>query len=134
MMKRDVADIMRDDGIDALRERLDHDVTTTRNNFDGSGSAPNKTPLPFVDLQAWQGMPVPPQEWLVVRRIPHENVTLLGGDGATGKTTISLQLCVAVAAGEDWLGLTVDRVGRVIFYTAEESEKELHRRLAAIPH
>lgn len=89
-------------------------------------------PLQFVDIAAWQDQPVPPQEWLAFRRIPHENVTLLGGDGATGKTTIGLQLCAAVATGKDWLGSVVDRVGSVLFYTAEESEKELHRRLAAI--
>jgi RecA-family ATPase len=89
-------------------------------------------PLPFVDIEAWQDQPVPPQEWLALRRIPHENVTLLGGDGATGKTTIGLQLCVAVAAGKEWLGSLIDRIGPVLFYTAEESEKELHRRLAAI--
>jgi RecA-family ATPase len=91
--------------------------------------------LSFVDLAAWQGATVPPQEWLAYRRVPHENVTLLGGDGATGKTTIGLQLCIATVTGKEWLGALVDRPGGALFYTAEESEKELHRRLAAIlPH
>jgi RecA-family ATPase len=86
-------------------------------------------------LQLGKGRPFPPQEWLAYRRVPHENVTLLGGDGATGKTTIGLQLCIATVTGKEWLGALVDRPGEALFYTAEESEKELHRRLAAIlPH
>src|SRR5262245_3318643 len=93
---------------------------------------PDGGALSFVNIAAWQDQPVPPQEWLAFRRIPHENVTLLGGDGATGKTTIGLQLCVCVVTGKEWLGSVIDRVGSVVFYTAEESEKELHRRLASI--
>jgi RecA-family ATPase len=91
-------------------------------------------PLCFVDVGVWQDQPVPPQEWLVVNRIPHENVTLLGGDGATGKTTVALQLCVAIVpeGTGDWLGGVVAERGPAIFFTGEETEKELHRRLAAI--
>jgi RecA-family ATPase len=88
-------------------------------------------PLAFADIAAWQGQPVPPQEWLVPNRIPHENVTLLGGDGATGKTTIGLQLGVGAVRTGEWLGALVEP-GPTLFYTAEESEKEVHRRLAAI--
>jgi RecA-family ATPase len=98
----------------------------------GSSATKKLEPLSFVNIAAWQDLPVPPQEWLAFRRIPHENVTLLGGDGATGKTTIGLQLCTAVTSGKEWLGSLVDRIGPVVFFTAEESEKELHRRLAAI--
>jgi RecA-family ATPase len=88
-------------------------------------------PLPFIDVGAWMGQPVPPQEWLVPNRIPHENVTLLSGDGGVGKTLIALQLCVGAARTGDWLGAVVEP-GPAIFYTGEETEKELHRRLAAI--
>jgi RecA-family ATPase len=93
---------------------------------------PKSDELSFVDVAAWQGQPEPPQEWLALRRIPHENVTLLGGDGATGKTTIALQLCVATVTDKEWLGLRIERPGPVIFYSAEESPKDLHRRLAAV--
>jgi len=126
-MKRDVNDTLRAEGPDAVRARHDRAQVYARRN----GSKKTE-PLSFVDIDAWQDQPVPPQEWLVLRRIPHENVTLLGGDGATGKTTIGLQLCVAVPAGKSWLGAIIERVGATLFYTAEESEKELHRRLAAI--
>ncbi len=34
--------------------------------------------------------------------------------------------------GPDWLGAVIEREGPALFYTGEESDKELHRRLAAI--
>jgi RecA-family ATPase len=101
----------------------------------GANGSGHIEPLTYVNLRDWQDQPVPQQEWLAYRRIPHENVTLLGGDGATGKTTIGLQLCIATVTGKEWLGSLVDRPGSALFFTAEESKKEVHRRLAAIlPH
>jgi hypothetical protein len=47
--------------------------------------------------------PVPKQEWLVDDLIPGRNVTLLSGDGGTGKSLLSLQLAAAVATGGSWL-------------------------------
>src|SRR5437870_3007868 len=87
------------------------DTTRAEQTSRGGNRKNHPEPLSFVDIAAWQDQPVPPQEWLAFRRIPHENVTLLGGDGATGKTTIGLQLCVAVIGGKNWLGANVERVG-----------------------
>src|SRR5260370_18998949 len=68
--------------------------------------------------------------WLVTNRIPAGKVSLLSGDGATGKTTIALQLAVAVAvASPDWLGSAIETPGPVIFVSAEEDEDEIQRRL-----
>jgi RecA-family ATPase len=64
--------------------------------------------------------------------MPLANVTMLNGDGAAGKTTITLQLAVATVRGSDWLGSVIDEPGPAIFFTAEEDENEIHRRLAAI--
>ncbi len=126
---RDINDTLREAGPDAVREFLDG-----AQRFTG-GEAPDigVPPLSFIDVGAWQGKPVPPQEWLVRDRIPHKNVTLLGGDGATGKTTIALQLCVATpCASSDWLGGVMEKEGKALFFSAEESDDEIHRRLAGI--
>ena len=134
-MKGDINDTLRESGADAVRERLNRAMPFT---FDAEEFADDDRPEPltFVDVGAWQDQPVPPQEWVVYKRVPCEQVTLLGGDGATGKTTIGLQLCIATALGRrDWLGGVVEKNGTSMFFTAEESEKELHRRLADIlPH
>jgi RecA-family ATPase len=90
------------------------------------------SPLPLVRVSAWQGIPVPRRRWLVPHRIPLPNVTMLSGDGGAGKTTITLQLCVATVRGTDWLGSPIEEPGPTIFFTAEEEGDEIHRRLAAI--
>jgi RecA-family ATPase len=89
-------------------------------------------PLVFINLGALQGQPVPGDEWFVVRRIPSGNVTLLSGDGGTGKTTLALMLCTTTPFGGDWLGSIVDQPGPSMFVTGEETEKEIHKRLARV--
>jgi RecA-family ATPase len=101
----------------------------------GRAANGHKTPLPalaFLDPTKWEGMIVPQRRWLVLNRIPKANVTILTGDGAAGKTTITLQLVAATPCGGDWLNSIVDEPGPAMFLTAEEDQDEIHRRLAAI--
>lgn len=81
-----------------------------------------------VDLD---GRSVPNRDWLVEDLAPTETVTLLTGDGGTGKSLLALQLAVAVASGSAWVGRKVDQ-GRVVYITAEDDADELHRRLVAV--
>jgi RecA-family ATPase len=87
--------------------------------------------LALVNAATLSGKPVPPREWLVEGLIPMRQVTLIYGDGATGKTLIELQLSVAVATGTDWLG-KLPREGNVLILSAEDDIDETHRRLADI--
>ena len=48
--------------------------------------------------------PVPERDWLVPGLVPSGTVTLLGGDGGTGKSLVTLQLAAAIALGTPWLG------------------------------
>src|SRR5262249_15203209 len=118
----------------ARRPRVKPSVPATPPSHENSAApveAPVTAPLPFVKASTFAGQPVPPREWLVKDRIPRRNVTLLYGDGGTGKTTIAGQLAVQVGAGSaDWLGGHIECNGPVIFFTAEEDEHEMHRRLA----
>ena len=93
---------------------------------------PDPAPLAFRSAGAWRGVPVPERRWLVPGRIPAGKVTLLNGDGAAGKTTIALQLCAATVLGSDWLGSVVDTPGPAMFFSAEEDDEEIHRRIDAI--
>lgn len=85
----------------------------------------------FFPASEWSGKPVPPREWLVRDLVPLRTVTLLGGDGGTGKSLLALQLAYAVATGGTWLGRGVAD-GGALFISAEDDEAELHRRLADV--
>lgn len=87
--------------------------------------------LPAIDLLDLLAKPVPPRLWHVDGLIPANTVTLLYGDGATGKSLIALQLAVATVMGGLWLGRPV-REGPCLFITAEDDEDEVHRRSADI--
>ena len=90
--------------------------------------------LTLVCPPAWRDVPLEPMRWLATNRIPAGDVTILSGDGGGGKTTVALQLAVAVERGlGDWLG-TVCEPGPVIFFSGEEPEAEMRRRLQRVSH
>lgn len=87
--------------------------------------------LPFIDMSAWEGVPIPQRQWAVHDRIPLRQPTLLSGEGAAGKTLLLLQQSVAHVLGRDWLG-TMPEPGPAIYVGAEDEDDELHRRIADI--
>jgi RecA-family ATPase len=91
-------------------------------------------PLALITPPQWRGTPIPPRRWLAANRITADDAIILSGDGGAGKTTIALQLAVAVAGDlPDWLGTTCE-TGPVIFFSAEEPEAEMRRRLQSAAH
>lgn len=82
-----------------------------------------------IDLAA--DKPLEAESWHVEGLIPGDNVTLLYGDGGVGKSLTALQLAVATVLDSPWLGRPV-RQGPAIFITAEDTEKQLRKRLAAV--
>jgi RecA-family ATPase len=75
--------------------------------------------------------PIPPRHWHVDGLVPGGTVTLLSGDGGTGKSLLALQLAVATASGGRWLGQDVAG-GGALYLSAEDDRDELHRRLGDI--
>jgi RecA-family ATPase len=89
-------------------------------------------PLVFESAASWRGLPLEPMRYLATNRIPDADVAILSGDGGQGKTTIALQLAVAVEQGlGDWLGTTCEQ-GPVMFFSGEETRHTLRLKLAAI--
>ena len=74
---------------------------------------------------------MPERQWVVRDRIPDQEVTLLSGEGAIGKSMILKQLAVATVSAKDWL-CGLPEPGPVIYLTAEEKADELHFRLHEI--
>jgi len=138
---------IRDDGDKAFtrqfRKALDDGWGAELPDLDGTGrveAAMGKAPLsgispavavfslPVVRAADMLTQPVPQREWLVRGWIPHKQITLLYGDGGTGKTTLLLQLAIAASQGATWMGVKLAR-HKVLFITAEDELSEVHYRL-----
>jgi RecA-family ATPase len=87
--------------------------------------------LTIVNAASFAGAEPPSRDWHVQGLIPAREITLLSGDGGTGKSLLALQLAVGSAAGTDWVG-TFPSQGPVLFVSAEDDLDELHRRLANV--
>jgi RecA-family ATPase len=92
--------------------------------------APRRT-LDVVYAPSLHGKPLPERQWLVDGWIPSRAVTLLGGDGGTGKSLTALQLMVAASLGKPWLGLPTKPV-RSFGLFCEDDADEVHIRAADV--
>lgn len=100
--------------------------------YEGEGQPPEqRRSSVFFAASDLEGQPIPSRQWLVDGLIPMGTVTLLGGDGGTGKSLVALQLATSTALSRAWLGLPVTS-GRALYISAEDDRDELHRRLSDI--
>lgn len=103
----------------------------------GSQQQPQEEDQPLKPLETFSvadfaGKPVPEQEFLDGRQMfPARNVTLLQGDGGTGKSLLAMQLCMAVVGRSTWLGISV-RHGKALYVSAEDDKTQNHIRAAGI--
>ncbi|MEY9457987.1 AAA family ATPase [Bradyrhizobium ottawaense] len=81
---------------------------------------------------AWKGTHPEEQRWLASGRVPSGDLTIMSGNGGSGKTEIVTQLLVYVAAGlSDWLGCTIE-TGPALFLSCEEPEHNIRDRVERI--
>lgn len=85
----------------------------------------------FFAAATLDGQAIPERRWHVQDFIPAKNVTILTGDGGTGKSLAALQLATATALGRPWFGQATI-AGSGLFISAEDDRDELHRRVAAL--
>ena len=100
----------------------------------GVGVVPAPPILVFpeaVDAAAAILGPIEPLEWTLDGWIPHKAITLFGGDGGIGKTTLSIQLAIAAAGLRPWLGRIVTP-RRVLFVSGEDNIPRLVRTVKYI--
>jgi RecA-family ATPase len=118
-----IAEIPR--AVSSAREKWNRDPPAETN------SDTPAVPLPFINMSSWDNEPIPEYEWSVPDRYPLRQTVLSTGEGAVGKSLVKLHLCVAHVLARDWLG-TMPEPGPTMFVDAEDDEKVLHIRLAAI--
>ncbi|MFA7647922.1 MAG: AAA family ATPase [Phenylobacterium sp.] len=85
----------------------------------------------FVTASELLRRPLTPRRFLAGEAIPLGQVTDLRGDGKTGKSTLGIQLCVAVVTARSWLDMPVER-GPAVYLASEDDADEVQRRLNAI--
>jgi len=90
--------------------------------------------IKIIRASQFASQPTPEREFLVKDLIPHANVTTLGGDGATGKSLLAMQLAIAVERNTKWIGHDIAKPGPVLYFSAEDDENETHIRLKEITH
>ncbi len=84
-----------------------------------------------ISAADFAGKEPPHREYHVDELVPANTVTLISGDGGTGKSQLALQLATATVAGLRWCGLHI-RQGGAMYLSAEDDMAEIHRRLDAI--
>ncbi len=97
-----------------------------------SSAEQGQKPLIIINPAVWQGQPVPERQWLLPGLIPSRTVTLLSGDGGTGKTLLALQIGMATALDCPAWGDVKPAAGRCLYIGAEDEADEFHRRMVAI--
>ena len=91
--------------------------------------APAALPFDPITPLSWKGTEPVKQRSLAHGRIPSGDLTILSGNGGSGKTEIANSLLVSVAADlGDWLGCTVE-AGPVLFVSCEEPEENIRSRI-----
>ena len=102
-------------------------------NFNGMLDAPNVDEAPlFTSANTLEERELIPLNWLINSMIPSGTVTLLSGDGGSGKSLLALNLAISVASGGKlkWLNYQPAQ-GSALYIGAEDDMNEIHRRLAA---
>jgi hypothetical protein len=70
--------------------------------------------------------------WHLPGRIPDAGITLFAGEPRTFKTWAALQLLLAIAAGEPFMGTEPARSGRVLYVAEEGARAKLAERLGRL--
>ncbi len=89
--------------------------------------------LRLCDLSDLRSADLAPPEFVVDPLIPRGYLTLFGGHGGSGKTTLGLVIAAHVACGRSWAGFPVAS-GRVLFLSYEDNESLTKWRLKNIAH
>ena len=109
----------------------DEQIAEGVQRFESLRDARGSLAVKVTRASTFAGRSAAPRTWHVRDLIPGSDVTMLMGDGATGKSLLALQLAVATVLGRTWLGQDVRR-GKVVYIGAEDDLDEMHRRLATI--
>jgi len=88
-------------------------------------------PLPLVQAFPVDEASIPVRQWLIPGFLLREHLTVLVAPSGSGKSLLTLQVGIAMAAGMEWSGWRPRGELRILVVNAEDDTDELRRRLAA---
>jgi hypothetical protein len=140
MSKRDAADVLREEGADSLRARVDQDIAAQQqqNQYDGNGDGagvapesgqakPNAIPL---TLDEWLKRDLPAPDFLLGAWLSTTSRVIINAPTGLGKTLLAIALGMRLAAGSAFLHWPGGRPARTLFVDGEMSRRLLKQRLA----
>jgi RecA-family ATPase len=80
-----------------------------------------------ITAQELQQKDIPPTDWLVENLLP-QGVSLLCAPSKTGKSWMMMQLAIAIATGQPFLGFPTKK-RKVMYYAFEDDESRLLDRM-----
>lgn len=113
-----------------MQARID-EALQSAHDADTGDEEPAGVVLPRVDLGELEHVLPTAPEWYWAGYVPAGHVTLFGGHGGMGKSTVALMLAVAMCTGRELFGQPT-KACRVLFYSAEDGADMLRSRLARI--
>lgn len=94
--------------------------------------AARKDPL-FPHFTLAEGLQLPEADYLVYGAIEQNDIGMIYGDAAAGKTYLAIDLAVSMAAGLPWMGRwDVSTPRKILYFIAEGRRKFFRRILAAV--
>jgi hypothetical protein len=99
----------------------------------GTTKVSKPTPLFRVDATELLGKTFAEPQWLVTKLITRGGVAIIGGPPKIArKTWLATEIAVAVATGSKVCGEFYAAAGRVAYFYAEDTERQVHNRLRAL--
>jgi hypothetical protein len=85
----------------------------------------------FVDVGEAITAELPPVPWIADGWFGEGDLVIFGGEWATGKSVIALDLAISVAAGLRWMGrVPITKAGPVVYVDEENNARNVARRLS----
>jgi len=89
----------------------------------------NLTPFVYRDPRL-----IPKRKWLYGHHFIRKYLSLTLASGGTGKSSLLLVECIAMATGKALLGVSVRKPLRIAYWNGEDPPEEIELRIAAILH
>jgi hypothetical protein len=136
-MSADANSIAREQGLDALRDILDHaEVIPLKPAPAGNATAETSPPpevqivvLPPLTLDEWRGRDLPAPDLIMGHWLSTTSRVLLTAATGLGKTNYGIALGIRCAAAHDFLHWRAHRKARVLYIDGEMSRRLLKQRV-----